>query len=62
MGRGSGDIVPWSAWRAQEVLAAVEEYGLAETADLREAYERIVRPINLHCAGGELSLGESVVT
>ena len=35
----SGRIVPSSAWRVAEVLAAVEQAGLGDTADLRERYE-----------------------
>jgi hypothetical protein len=37
----SDRIVPSSAWRVQEILAAVEEQGLAEAAELREAYDGI---------------------
>ncbi|WP_203910622.1 helix-turn-helix domain-containing protein [Rhizocola hellebori] len=35
----SGLLVKSTWWRATEILAAVEESGLAEAADLREAYE-----------------------
>jgi transcriptional regulator with XRE-family HTH domain len=40
----SGRIVPSSAWRVQEILAAVQEQGLAESLELLEAYEGIAPP------------------
>jgi transcriptional regulator with XRE-family HTH domain len=36
---GSGRIVPSNWWRAAEVVAGVEQAGVAESGDLREAYE-----------------------
>jgi hypothetical protein len=39
----SGRIVPSSAWRVGEVLAAVETQVIAEAAELREAYEGVLR-------------------
>jgi hypothetical protein len=40
----SGRIVPSSAWRVHEVLAAVEAQDLAEATELRETYDIVVRP------------------
>ena len=37
----SGRIVPSSAWRAAEILTAVEATGLAEAAELRSAYDSL---------------------
>jgi hypothetical protein len=39
----SGRIVPSNHWRALEVVAAIEEQGLPEAGDLREAYETLRR-------------------
>jgi transcriptional regulator with XRE-family HTH domain len=39
----SGRIVPSNHWRALEVVAAVEELGLPDARDLREAYETLRR-------------------
>lgn len=39
----SGRIVPSNHWRAAEVVEAVEERGLPEASDLRDAYETMVR-------------------
>ncbi len=38
----SGRIVPSSAWRAAEILAAVDAAGLQETEELREAYTALM--------------------
>jgi transcriptional regulator with XRE-family HTH domain len=40
---GSGRIVPSNAWRAGEIVTAVEAAGLSERVDLREAYETLRR-------------------
>jgi transcriptional regulator with XRE-family HTH domain len=40
----SGRIVPSSAWRAREILVAVEQHELAEAVELREAYDSIAQP------------------
>jgi hypothetical protein len=42
----SGRIVPSSAWRAAEILGAVEAAGLSDAADLREAYETVTGGAN----------------
>lgn len=39
----SGRIVPSSAWRAAEVLAAAEAVGLNEAVELRDVYESVLR-------------------
>ncbi|GGQ65725.1 hypothetical protein GCM10010166_39190 [Couchioplanes caeruleus subsp. azureus] len=36
---GSGRIVPSNWWRASEVVAGVQQAGVAEARDLREQYE-----------------------
>jgi transcriptional regulator with XRE-family HTH domain len=40
----SGRIVPSNAWRAAEVVSKVEDAGLPEATELREAYETLVDP------------------
>ncbi|WP_431931686.1 helix-turn-helix domain-containing protein [Nonomuraea jabiensis] len=37
----SGLLVPSNYWRAKEVIAGVEEHGLAEAVELREAYQEL---------------------
>ena len=39
----SGRLVPSNHWRAREVVDAVQDRGLPETADLRNAYEALSR-------------------
>jgi transcriptional regulator with XRE-family HTH domain len=39
----SGRLVPSNHWRAREVVEAVQERGMSETADLRSAYEALSR-------------------
>jgi hypothetical protein len=34
--------VPSSAWRAAEILSAVEAAGQSDAAELREAYETVI--------------------
>jgi hypothetical protein len=38
----SGRIVPSNYWRAAEVVQAIEERGLPEAGELRDAYETMV--------------------
>jgi tetratricopeptide (TPR) repeat protein len=40
----SGLLVPSNFWRAAEVVARVEERGLSDAADLREAYREVCGP------------------
>lgn len=40
----SGRIVPSNAWRAAEVVSKIEDAGLPEATELREAYETLVDP------------------
>jgi transcriptional regulator with XRE-family HTH domain len=55
----SGRIVPSNEWRALEVVTAVEQRGLPEAADLRDAFETLRRgEIPLPVAGArQLSAG-----
>jgi hypothetical protein len=39
----SGLLVPSNYWRAAEVISAVDGLGVAEAADLREAYREHCR-------------------
>jgi hypothetical protein len=42
----SGRIVPSSAWRAAEIVSALEATGQTDAADLREAYETVIGGTN----------------
>jgi transcriptional regulator with XRE-family HTH domain len=41
---GSGRIVPSNTWRVAEVVAAVEHAGAPGAADLRDAYQTLLKP------------------